>query len=79
MYKLLSFLPNCSIDFILFVVQCPPLNLPGNGMVEVTGRAVGSTAIYTCNEGFDPYGYTILICESNGAWSSAPPICSNSK
>ena len=48
-------------------------------MVEVTGRAVGSTAIYTCNEGFDPYGYTILICESNGAWSSAPPICSNSK
>ena len=56
-------------------VQCGQLINPTNGQVTVSGTIEGSTASYTCNEGFTLSGSTSRTCGSDGAWRPAAPIC----
>ena len=72
----------CSDSYTLFssffkftVTMCPPLMDPENGMVNMTGQDVGDTAFYSCNDGFLLVGSMTTVCQSNGMWSSDPPIC----
>ena len=57
------------------VVKCSKLNDPVNGDVRISGTSVGSRAHYTCNVGHRLVGNRIRICQRNGKWSGAVPIC----
>ena len=55
--------------------DCGPLNPPTDGLVSITGTTVGSTATYTCNDGFGLQGQSTRTCQTNGQWSGSAPIC----
>ena len=55
--------------------MCPSLNDPANGNVNVSGDSFGQTAEYTCNNGFNLIGDSILTCGPDGQWSGNPPVC----
>ena len=61
--------------YFIFAVTCPVLSSPQNGAVAVTGRTPGSKATYTCKAGFVLVGSSMAKCQSNGRWSSSPPLC----
>ena len=49
---------------------------PVNGMVMMTGNSTGDAATYSCDQGYELVGATILTCLSIGAqWSDSPPKC----
>ena len=54
---------------------CETLEAIDNGSVNVSGVAVGSTANYTCNEGYQLKGPPIRTCQSDGTWSGMEPTC----
>ena len=51
---------------------CLPLNNPENG--QVYQFPDGTTAIFSCSNGFTKMGESVLRCV-NGNWSSLPPTC----
>ena len=53
-------------------MQLPSID---NGAVVLSGQTVGSSATYTCSEGFVLDGDATRICQSNGMWSLTAPIC----
>jgi len=55
--------------------MCPELTDPANGRVMWTGLTPGSTATYSCDEGFVLNGTQIRTCQSDGTWSDAAPTC----
>ena len=59
--------------------MCPVPADIANGMVTFTGNAVGDTATYTCNSGFELIGSVTTTCTqldaSSAAFSPAPPVC----
>ena len=57
------------------IINCDQLFDPDNGDVELTDVTEGSTATYTCDEGFDLSGDKFRTCQSNGQWSGSEPIC----
>ena len=54
---------------------CPELGNPENGQVVVEGRKVGSTASYTCNEGYRLHGLQTRTCQFILEWSGSEPRC----
>ena len=49
---------------------------PANGKVQLISLDEGSTATYTCDEGFDfTGGDKFRTCQSDGQWSGQEPIC----
>ena len=49
---------------------------PLNGRVVFNSTSVGSSALYTCNDGYLLIGRESVICElSTMQWSSASPLC----
>ncbi|CAI8052865.1 CUB and sushi domain-containing protein 3 [Geodia barretti] len=61
--------PTCNM------VECPTLNDPDNGNLELSGNTIGQTAEYTCNDGFNLVGESSLICGPDGQWTGNPPVC----
>ena len=55
--------------------MCPELPDPSNGTVEVSGLTVGSTASYTCDDGFKLSENMLRMCETGGVWSGSEPLC----
>ena len=55
---------------------CPRRYDPEHGSVYTTGISVGSTAIYTCDYGYQVMGSDTLTCNNYGEWDTDPPICS---
>ena len=41
----------------------------------VSGLTVGSTATYSCNEGYNLNGVEERVCQSDGEWSDIAPVC----
>lgn len=56
-------------------VQCDILADPENGYVDLMSMVYLSIAYYTCLPGYDMNGPDLVRCESNGNWSSDPPVC----
>ena len=56
---------------ILFTALCPELSNPADGIMTVSDSMV----IFSCDSGFGLVGSPVLTCQSNGVWSSAPPVC----
>lgn len=60
-------------------VDCNSLPSPANGMVDLSPSTMfGSTAVYSCNEGYELNGINMRECESDGDWSLSAipdPIC----
>ena len=53
-------------------MQLPSID---SGAVVLSGQTVGSSATYTCDEGFVLDGNETRICQSNGMWSLTEPTC----
>ncbi len=56
-------------------VDCGPLDYPKHGGVSITGTEVGSTATYSCIEGYVLDGVAMRQCQVNGEWSEDEPHC----
>ena len=64
------------MDFILLAgVRCDNLKAPKNGFVKITGKSIGSKALYSCREGYVLRGDSQRKCQSNGRWSGDMPSC----
>ena len=57
------------------VVDCGQLQNPANGFVQIFSTTEGSTATYTCNQGFQLVGNRQRTCQNNGQWSGQQPFC----
>ena len=60
---------------LAIAVTCPALEDIENGLVQLTGRAVGSRATYSCFIGFTLAGNAQRICRNDGTWSGSVPVC----
>ncbi|CAI8024982.1 Sushi repeat-containing protein SRPX2, partial [Geodia barretti] len=60
---------------IVGVVECPTLNDPDNGNLNLSGNSLGDTAEYTCNTGYNLMGESISTCGADSQWSGNPPVC----
>ena len=56
-------------------IDCGGLQDIPNGEVDYTSSAVGSTATYTCNTGFELVGQRSRSCQSSGSWGGTVPSC----
>ena len=56
-------------------MDCGPLDNPEGGRVVVRETTFGSTAFYSCLEGFNLVGPTSRVCQANGQWSAFAPTC----
>ena len=61
------------------VIICSPLTSPDNGLVEIklaNGEIdIGTTANYSCAEGYVLFGTKIRVCLGSGEWSGSEPQC----
>jgi len=64
------------IQSLITAVDCGSLANPKNGRVELTGTTFGSTATYSCQNGFILVGSSTRTCQINGLWSGRAPVCS---
>ena len=57
-------------------MKCGNLTDPANGQVDqTTGTAVGQTATYSCNTGYNLVGNSTRTCQATGNWSEGAPTC----
>ncbi|XP_078371653.1 sushi, von Willebrand factor type A, EGF and pentraxin domain-containing protein 1-like [Oculina patagonica] len=57
-------------------LTCPSLSNPANGNVALSsGLALGSTATYTCNNGYRASFAATRYCQADGQWSGGTPTC----
>ena len=58
------------------VQDCGTLPDPSNGQVNLDeGTTIGSTAVYTCDEGHTLVGASTRMCQSDGVWANSEPTC----
>lgn len=43
--------------------------------IKIHGRDVGAKAVFTCSQGYMVEGASEAVCQPNGEWSSAIPLC----
>ena len=61
---------------LLHTATCPELQEPQNGTLSLSnGRAAGSSATYTCDEGFISSGSLSRVCRNTGQWTGTDVIC----
>ena len=62
---------------LVVIADCGPLANPHNGVVEFSsGTLQGSTATYTCDQGYNiTSGDHSRTCQANEVWSGTEPIC----
>ena len=61
----------CIFVLLFSLVSCPNLNGPTNGGVSVNG----TTATYTCDDGYELIGNETRSCQSDERWSGQEPTC----
>ena len=74
-YKPIAVFSLLSLFLSTVADDCGPLDAPNDGSVSISGTIVGSTATYTCNDGFRLQGQSTRTCQTNGEWSGSAPIC----
>ena len=65
----------CLLCFITPAVECPALQNPANGRVNLSSVTFGSIATYECNVGYILVGDLQRTCQDNGQWSGRQPEC----
>ena len=65
---------------VLYVVSCPPLTDPSNGMMNCSLGDDGTpsyedTCSFTCNTGYQLTGSDTRTCQSDGSWSGSDAMC----
>ena len=66
---------NSQSSIFLSGITCPHLEKLKNGAVSYSSVEVGSSATYSCDNGFIISGADTRICVPCGAWSPVPPTC----
>ena len=61
--------PSCVI------ANCPALQSPTGGSVSAPALTYGSTATYSCNNGYVLDGVATRMCQASMAWTGAAPTC----
>ncbi|XP_064626796.1 CUB and sushi domain-containing protein 3-like isoform X1 [Lineus longissimus] len=56
-------------------IQCPRLGGPQYGSVKFDSEAIGSKAIFTCDENFYLVGESVRVCQKEGTWNGTTPVC----
>ncbi|XP_055635764.1 uncharacterized protein LOC129775276 isoform X1 [Toxorhynchites rutilus septentrionalis] len=62
--------------------QCPSLPEVSHANVTILnggGRSYGTIVSYECDPGYQRSGQPVLICMSNGTWSSSVPVCTRKR
>ena len=60
----------------LTVVDCGSLTDPANGQVtHVAGTALGQTATYSCDTGYNLVGDSTRTCQAEGNWTGSAATC----
>ena len=65
---------RCSRFCFPLTVLCDPLEAPMNGAVT-DDRRCGSSALYSCNSGYQLSGSDTRYCLKSGNWSDEAPTC----
>ena len=52
-----------------------PTRAPANGAVTGGTNTYSSVRQYSCNEGYHLSGTSYTICQTDGSWSTANPMC----
>ena len=67
-----------------FLVSCPPLTDPSNGMINCSLGDDGIPSYedicsFTCDTGYELTGSDTRTCQSDGSWSGSTAMCSRGK
>ena len=58
------------------VVDCGALTHPLNGRVDTSsGTTYNQVATYSCDTGYNLFGFSTRTCQTSGMWSSTAPVC----
>lgn len=60
--------------------QCPPLAETPHSNVTILnggGRSYGTIVRFECEPGYIRNGHPVVLCMSNGTWSSQVPTCTS--
>ena len=66
---------KCSCFICTLVVGCGVLTAPDHGAMSQTGLKEGSTANYSCEEGYTLSVKETRVCLDKGVWSGNQPTC----
>ena len=64
----------------MFIVECPSLDEPTNGMMDCTlgdGDTAnpGESCSFSCDDGFMLYGSDTRTCQNDRSWSGSETTC----
>ena len=62
---------------IITVIVCPEPAQVLNANVSYTSLQYGSTATYSCNEGYSTDGDLNVLCTGEGLWDGILPVCTS--
>ncbi|XP_049879785.1 uncharacterized protein LOC126376459 isoform X2 [Pectinophora gossypiella] len=65
----------CGMSCIKPDRECPELEQPEIGTVQVSGRLFGDKAVYSCPHGYHVVGLQSRSCQADGMWAGQPPAC----
>ena len=58
-----------------FLVSCPPLTAPDNGMIDCTGSLFEDTCTFSCEADYNITGSESRTCQSDRTWSGSEAMC----
>ena len=57
------------------MVSCSDPGIPDHGNRDGDVFTYGSQAVFTCSTGYNLQGEAVSMCQADGSWSDATPIC----
>lgn len=63
------------IPLMYAALKCPPLTDPDNGQVMAPSISLFSTAVYSCNNGYELMGERERMCFLGFVWTHSAPTC----
>ena len=61
--------------FLGSVARCPSLAAVEDGTLVMPDTIPGTTATFSCNDGFVMSGSTSVVCQNDGSWNGSAPTC----